>query len=186
MNDFDHEVEKNLPLVSYVLQKYYHKWNEDMFQTGCLGLVRAVKTYNSNKNMAKSTYYVSCIKNEIGNIYRHINSDKCGKDITIFSLNTKVEGSNNQLEYIDIIPETYTIENKFINNEFLRTLIKELTHKERIIIIYSFGLFGHCKKTQAEIADLVGLYQSDISRYIKRILIKLKGKIENESNNRRL
>lgn len=184
MNDFDKEVEKNLPLVSYILQKYYHKWNEDMFQTGCVGLVKAVKTFDLSKNVAKSTYYTKCIKNEIDSINRRNNMKK--RNGTTVSLNI---GIADNLELQDILADTINVEEDLIKNEtlgLLYELIKDLSSRDKIIITLSFGLFNYDKKTQEEIAKIIGVNQASVSRRVKRILIRLRGKIENESNNRRL
>ena len=182
MNDFDKEVEQNLPLVSYVLQKYYHKWDEDMFQTGCLGLIKAVKTFNPNKNINKSTYYTSCIKNEIGSVGRRNNTKKRGKDFVTISLNTEIKKHDN-LELQDLIPNDENVENTIVKNEMialLYELIDTLPDRDKIIIIFSFGLFDYDKKNQCEIAKIVGINQASVSRCVKRMLCKLKGKMTND------
>ena len=182
MNDFDREVEENMPLVSYVLQKYYHTWNEDMFQIGCVGLIKAVKTFDPSKNVAKSTYYTKCIKNEIDSVNRRNNMKK--RSGTTISLNI---GIADNLELQDTLADSINIEEDLIKNEtlsLLYELLKELSERDKIIITLSFGLFNNEKKTQEEIAKIVGINQASISRCVKRILIRLRGKINNESNNR--
>lgn len=176
------EVEKNLPLVSYILNKYFHRWDEDMFQIGCIGLLKAVRTYDASKNVAKSTYYTKCIKNEIDCINRKNNMKKriCNK----ISLSSNIAEN---IELQDILPSSYSIEEELIKKETLELLYKmvdELSSLDKTILILSFGLFNSEKKTQEEISKIIGVSQASISRRIKKILIKLKGKMNNESNNR--
>ena len=178
----DKEIEENMPLVSYVLQKYFHYWDEDMFQTGCIGLIKAVKTYNPDKCAAKSTYYTKCIKNEIDGVFRKNNMKK--RSGTTISLNTNI---TDNLELQDTLADTINIEKTLIEKETLNVLyelIEELSYRDKIILILSFGLFNYDKKTQEEISKIVGIRQASISRRIKKILSRLRGKLNNENNNR--
>ena len=192
MSDFDREVEENLPLVSYTLQKYFHKWTEDMFQTGCLGLVKAVKSYNPNKKINKSTYYVMCIKNEIGNVFRQTNCKKRESNKKAISLHTVISKYNNSdlpIYLEDFIADEFDLEENVIQKENIKILYKalnELNTKDKQIIMCLFGLCDYDKKTQEEIAEILGMTQANLSMYVKQILIRLRGKIENEINNRRL
>ena len=186
MSDFDREVEQNLPLVSYVLQKHYHIWNEDLFQVGCIGLMNGIKTFDPTKNFTKSTYYYMCIKNEIGRENKLLMRQKRGGGETPLSLNILLE---EKTELCDILSVDNSIENDLINKETLKFLyecINELENDEKLIVIYYFGLFNKEQKTQIELSKMLNISQAHISRKLKKLLLKLKGKLENESNNRRL
>lgn len=181
MNDFDREVEQNLPLVTYVLQKCYHKWTEDMFQNGCVGLIKGVQTFDENKKLAKSTYYCVCIKNEIAQEYRTATRKKRGGDMDTISLNINVKDN---IELSELIPSTQNIEDELIEQETklkLYELINELDHVERTILTYTFGLFDEERKTQQEIGEILGQSQVYVCRKLKKILIKMKGKMENKN-----
>lgn len=181
MSEFDKEIEANLPLVTHVLQKYYHKWTEDMFQDGCVGLIKAVRTFDEDKKLAKSTYYCTCIKNEIALQHRTATRKKRGGDINILSLNVSIKDN---VELLELVPSNQNIEDELIEQEIkskLYDLINELDHVEKTIIIYTFGLFDEERKTQQEIGELLGQSQVYVCRKLKKILIKMKGKMEDKN-----
>ena len=177
----NNEVEKNLPLVSHVLNKYFHKWDEDMFQTGCLGLIRAVQTYDPTKSTCRSTYYVSCIKNEIGKEIRYSNRKKRGREFTTISLNEPIGEEN--LSVIDTIESTETTEEIIEKKEELIWLEKHillLSELEQKVLINYYGLYKNKRKTQIEIATMLNTSQVNICRIVKRSIEKLKGMKESE------
>ena len=177
----NNEVEKNLPLVSYVLNKYFHRWDEDMFQVGCIGLIKGVKTYDKSKNTNKSTYYSKCIRNEIGGYMRLGNTRKRGKDFTTVSLSEPITNENLYLE--DIMESDDNVEDVIYKNEELMWLeehIKLLNEKEQYVLTHYYGLFKNKPKTQCEIAIELNTTQVCVCRTITKSINKLKGMKESE------
>lgn len=172
--DREKEIEDNLKLVTYVLNKYFYNTNEDLFQTGCLGLIKAVDNYNPNKKIKKSTYYAKCIYNAIACNFRHNNCQKRGSGVKELSLDNYM---TEDLTYMDTLKSDDNIEEELIYNEDLTLMYQcydKLNEKEKIILMYSFGLFGAEKKTQCEIGAILQMNQTGISRTLKRILLKMR------------
>lgn len=183
MNDFDKEVEKNLPLVTYLIKKYYRVWNEDTFQIGCIGLIKGIKTFDPTKSTKKSTYYSKCILTELKMEFRTQQSKK--RNGVVLSLNTKMNlDEKNIVEFTDLIADEQNIEKEMMEKETKQELydaINELSNMEKIIIIYTFGLFDKEVKTQEEIAVMLGISQASVCRNIQKILNRLRGKMEDKN-----
>lgn len=188
------EVEKNLPLVTYVLNKYFHRFDEDLFQVGCIGLIKGIKTFDSNKKTKKSTYYGKCIYNEIGMYLRRNKTMKRGAHSLMLSIdslpsNNFAPNLYNTPTYEEILDSGENIEEDFIKKETIKEMLvnlRKLSKREQYVIVYTFGLFNKDKKTQQEIAEILKINQSSISRILKRALIKLKGMMKDEDTSLRI
>lgn len=175
-------VEHNLRLVVYIAKRFENVEVdiEDLISIGTIGLIKAVNTYKSDKNIKLATYASRCIENEILMYIRKNSGKKC--EISIDEplsndsdgnelLLSDVLGSDEETVYKDI--EAYE-EKKTIKNALLG-----LSKRERQIIMLRFGLDGSNKElTQKEVADHLGISQSYISRLEKKIINKLKVEIE--------
>ena len=171
----------NLRLVVYIAKKFENTGVpvDDLSSIGTMGLIKAVKSFVPSKNIKFATYASRCVENEIL-MYLRKRSNK-NIDISMDeALSTDADG--NELNLIDVL---YTDENEISKNMEIESDKKViwqsldcLTQREREIMIMRFGLTGAKEKTQKEVADIIGISQSYISRLEKRILKKLKKEIE--------
>lgn len=167
----------NLRLVSHIVRKYYstHKNQEDLVSIGTIGLIKAVDTFKVSGGVRFATYAARCIQNEI---LMHFRSQK--KLAAEISLNDTidVDRDGNPLTYIDVIgcEESLTgeIERKLYSDRALQLIKTSLTPRERKIIMLRFGLNSKKPLTQREIADLLGISRSYVSRLEKNALEKLR------------
>lgn len=166
----------NLRLVSHIVRKYYAtaKNQEDLVSIGTLGLVKAVDTFRVSKGAKFATYAARCIQNEI---LMHFRSQK--KLTAEVSLNETidVDRDGNPLTYIDVIScdesMTSEIERKISADRALRYVNTVLTERERQIIVLRYGLNRPRPMTQREIAEILKISRSYVSRIEKSALEKL-------------
>lgn len=169
--------EHNLRLVVYIARRFENTGIgiEDLVSIGTIGLIKAINTYKPEKKIKLATYASRCIENEILMYLRKNASQKT--EISFDEpLNTDWDG--NELLLSDILgtePDSVIrpIEDE-TDRELLLNALDSLSEKERIIIKMRFGLQGEREKTQKEVADLLGISQSYISRLEKRIIARLK------------
>jgi RNA polymerase sporulation-specific sigma factor len=152
---------------------------EDLVSIGTIGLIKAVNTFCPNKNIKLATYASRCIENEILMFLRK--SSQYRNELSIDEpLNIDYDG--NELLLSDILGTEDDIVNKGIENEaereILRNAVSELGRREREIMEMRFGLIDGKEKTQKEVADLIGISQSYISRLEKKIIRKLRIRLE--------
>ncbi|MBR6968857.1 MAG: RNA polymerase sporulation sigma factor SigE [Ruminococcus sp.] len=171
----------NLRLVVYIAKKFESTGIgiEDLVSIGTIGLIKAVNTFCPTKNIKLATYASRCIENEILMFLRK--SSQYRNELSIDEpLNIDYDG--NELLLSDIIGTDDDIVNKGIENEaereILRGAVAELGDREREIMEMRFGLVDGKEKTQKEVADTIGISQSYISRLEKKIIKKLRIKIE--------
>lgn len=170
-------IERNLRLVVYIARKFENTGIgiEDLISIGTIGLIKAINTFNPSKNIKLATYASRCIENEILMFLRR--NIKSRADISIDEpLNTDWDGNELLLSDLlgtdnDSVQKTMDDE---IEKELLSTAIKKLSMREKKIVSLRFGLSGGNEKTQKEVADILGISQSYISRLEKRILGRLK------------
>lgn len=173
----DDLITHNLRLVVYLAKKYENSGvpQEDMISIGTIGLIKAVNTYRADKNTKLATYASRCIENEILMVLRKNAGQR--SEISIDEpLNTDWDG--NELLLSDILgtePDCVMrpIEDD-VDRELLAHSIQQLTEREQQIISMRFGLGGRDELTQKEVADIMGISQSYISRLEKRIIGRLK------------
>lgn len=173
-------IEHNLRLVVYVARKFENTGvaTEDLVSIGSIGLIKAINTFNADKNIKLATYASRCIENEILMFLRKIHNQKA--EISLSEpLNTDWDG--NELLLSDILgtdsDEVYKSIEDEVDKQLLFSAISKLSNRERTIINLRFGLFGWEEKTQKEVADMLGISQSYISRLEKRIIKRLKKEI---------
>ncbi len=175
-------IEHNLRLVVYIAKKFDNTGVgvEDLISIGTIGLIKAINTFNSGKNIKLATYASRCIENEILMYLRRNNKTKLEVSIDE-PLNVDWDG--NELLLSDILGTDEDVIYRDIENEMERKLlnkaIQKLTERERTIVELRFGLthpLGQ-EMTQKEVADLLGISQSYISRLEKKIIRRLKKEI---------
>ncbi len=171
-------IERNLRLVVYIARKFENTGVnvEDLISIGSIGLIKAINTFKCDKNIKLATYATRCIENEILMYLRR--NTKTKTEISIDEpLNVDWEG--NELLLSDILGTDVDIIYKNleeeVDKELLKKAIKKLDKRERIIIELRYGIFSDgIEKTQKEVADILGISQSYISRLEKRIINRLK------------
>ena len=174
-------VEHNLRLVVYVAKRFENTGVgiEELISIGTVGLMKAVSTYNSEKNIKIATYASRCIENEILMFIRKNSHRK--KEISIDEP-LSVDYDGNELLLSDILgSESDVVSREMEEDEerkIVREAVKDLSERERIIIEMRFGLSGNDELTQKEVADALGISQSYISRLEKKIMHRLRKKIE--------
>lgn len=173
-------VEHNLRLVVYIAKRFESGYCgvEDLISIGTIGLIKAINTFNAEKNIKLATYASRCIENEILMVLRK-NQNRKGDVSLDEPLNT--DGEGNELLLSDILGIDDEVIYRDIETEeekkIVRRAVESLEERERRIIELRFGLNGNPEKTQKEVADLLGISQSYISRLEKKILDKLKEEI---------
>lgn len=170
-------IERNLRLVVYIARKFENTGIhiEDLVSIGTIGLIKAVNTFDPSKKIKLATYASRCIENEILMFLRRnnkirtevsfdepLNTDWDGNELLL----SDVLGTDNDTIYRDIEDE--------VDRKILRTALSHLSDRERKIMELRFGLNGHEEKTQKDVADLLGISQSYISRLEKRIIKRLR------------
>lgn len=170
-------IEHNLRLVVYIAKKFENTGIEfeDLISIGSVGLIKAVKTFRSDKNIKLATYASRCIENELLMQLRKLSKIK-GE----VSLDKPLcdDGEGNQLLLADILAsetdEVTTAMDSSADKEILWQILSRLERREQEIMILRFGLEGKDELTQKEVADKLGISQSYISRIEKKILVKMK------------
>ena len=173
-------IERNLRLVAFIARRYENSGVgiEDLISIGTLGLVKAVGTFRSDRNIKLATYASRCIENEILMYLRKISGKQ---EVSIDEpLNTDWDG--NELLLSDVLgsdepPVGQEIE-EAEERMALRRAVEGLEARERLIVELRFGLGGRREMTQSEVAELLGISQSYISRLEKKILRKLRETLE--------
>lgn len=173
-------IEHNLRLVIYVAKKFPNTEvdMEDLISIGSLGLIKAINSFKSDKNIKIATYASKCIENEILMYLRKISKQK--QNVSLDEpLNVDSEG--NELVLFDLLPSENNgpqedIE-KMTEKEILWKVINKLNEREKEIMLLRFGLNGGEELTQKEVADSLGISQSYISRLEKKIVVRIKKEI---------
>ena len=176
----DQLIERNLRLVVYIARRFENTGVgiEDLISIGTIGLIKAIGTYDAGKNIKLATYASRCIENEIL-MYLRKTANRKGEVSFDEPLNTDWDG--NELLLSDVLGTEGDIVMKPIEEDVDRKLlfdaVNRLEKRERTIITMRFGLDGRPERTQKEVADLLGISQSYISRLEKRIIARLKREI---------
>lgn len=174
-------IERNLRLVVYIARKFDNTgiWVEDLVSIGTIGLIKAVKTFDPDKRIKLATYASKCIENEILMYLRRnsrtrsevsfdepLNKDWEGNELLL----SDVMGTDNDIIYRGLEEE--------VDRDLLRNAMGKLSGREKRIMELRFGLLDGNERTQKEVADLLGISQSYISRLEKRIFKRLKKEIK--------
>lgn len=173
-------IERNLRLVVYIGRKFENTGIgiEDLVSIGTIGLIKAVNTFDPSKKIKLATYASRCIENEILMYLRRNNKTKTEVS---FDEPLNIDWDGNELLLSDILGTENDIIHKYIEEEVDRKLLylalQKLNGRERKIMELRFGLNNGAEKTQKEVADMMGISQSYISRLEKRIIKRLKKEI---------
>ncbi len=171
-------IEHNLRLVAHIVKKYYSKTNdqEDLISIGTIGLIKGINSFNPDKGVKLATYCARCIDNEILMHFR--GSKKLSQEIS-FSEPIDTDSEGNPLTLMDIIAVDDTIIDDIDTKNRLTKLVKILSNmpdnRDKEIIIMRYGLNGSKPLTQREVAEVLNISRSYVSRIEKRVLEELKG-----------
>lgn len=173
-------IEHNLRLVVYIARKFENTGAgiEDLISIGTIGLIKAINTYKPDKNIKLATYASRCIDNEILMYIRKNSSHRA--DVSIDEpLNTDWDG--NELLLSDVLGSDADSVSRSLEKDederILHAAVAELDERERTIINLRYGLGGGRERTQKEVADMLGISQSYISRLEKKIISRLRESI---------
>ena len=170
-------IEHNLRLVVYIAKRFENTGIniEDLISIGTIGLIKAVNTFDCSKNIKLATYSSRCIENEILMFLRKASNRRTEVSLNE-PLNTDWDG--NELLLMDVLgtEEDVIMQplEEDVDRQLLRCAIDNLTERDREIVVLRFGLGGVRERTQKEVADIMGISQSYISRLEKRIIKNLR------------
>lgn len=173
-------IERNLRLVVYIARRFENTGIgiEDLISIGTIGLIKAVGTFRTDRNIKLATYSSRCIENEILMYIRKIANQKAEVSLDE-PINTDWDG--NELLLSDILgTDGDTVMRPLeedVDHQVLREALGRLPEREKRIVAMRFGLGGRRERTQKEVADLMGISQSYISRLEKRIMQRLRREI---------
>ena len=170
-------IEHNLRLVIYIARKFDNTGvdREDLISVGTIGLIKAINSFNRDKNIKLATYASRCVENEI---LMHLRKIAKIKTEVSFDEPLNVDFEGNELLLSDILgtdgDTVYRDIEESAEKEMLFSSLNKLNDREKEIIEMRFGIGGYHEKTQKEVADQLGISQSYISRLEKKILYRLK------------
>ena len=172
-------IERNLRLVAHIVKKYQttEEELEDLLSIGTIGLIKAVVTFDTDKNVRLGTYAARCIENEILMYLR--TKKKLSREISLYEpIGTDREG--NEIQLFDVIETNEKDVQKKIElqgdiKNLYQCMEKELSKRERLVLKMRYGLYNEEEYTQREIARRLGISRSYVSRIEKSALEKLRG-----------
>ena len=170
-------IERNLRLVVYIARRFENTGInlEDLISIGTIGLIKSINTYRRDKNIKLATYASRCIENEI---LMYIRKTACQKAEVSLEEPINMDYDGNELLLSDILgtdeDQIYRPMEEDVELSVLRQSLSELPEREREIVLLRFGLYGRKEMTQKEIAQMMGISQSYISRLEKRIMLRLR------------
>ena len=173
----DKLIEHNLRLVVFLAKKYENTGVdlEDLVSIGTIGLMKGVKTFSVDKNIKLATYASRCIDNEI---LMYLRKNKKIKTEISFDESLSFDADGNELHLEDVLGTAPDLVTKPLEDEVNKKLmldeIEKLSERDKEIITLRYGLNGRMEKTQKEVAELLGISQSYISRIEKKVIKRLK------------
>lgn len=174
-------IEHNLRLVVFLSKKYENTGIdlEDLVSIGTIGLIKGVNTYKLDKNIKLATYASRCIDNEI---LMYLRKNKKRRTEISFEDSLSYDGEGNELHLEDVLGTDADIVTKGLEEETEKKLlyqeIAKLKGRDKEIMILRYGLFGQKEKTQKEVAMMLNISQSYISRIEKKVIKRLKGTVQ--------
>ena len=178
-------VERNLRLVAHIVKKYNYTGKEvdDLISVGTIGLIKAISTFDNSKGTRLATYAARCIENEILMIIR--SNKKCKSEVFLQDP-IGVDKEGNKISLMDVLgtdSDTVVdeVENKIQTKKLYTKMASTLKGREKIILELRYGLISGKSKTQREIAQMLGISRSYVSRIEKRALKKLGKELNPES-----
>ncbi len=178
----DKLIEHNLRLVVFLAKKYENTKVdlEDLVSIGTIGLIKGIKTYSMNKNIKLATYASRCIDNEI---LMYLRKNKKIKTEISFEDSLSYDGEGNELHLEDVLGTESNIVTKPLEDEYERSIVLEeierLAPRDKEIMILRYGLGDKEEMTQKDVAELLGISQSYISRIEKKTIRRLKSLLKN-------
>ena len=174
-------IERNLRLVAHIMKKYYAPASdqEDLISIGTIGLIKGISTFDGSKGARLATYAARCVENEI---LMHFRSQK--KSAQDVSLSDCIEtgGDGAALSLMDVVSDDWDLLDQVITWESVEHLQEAvqrvLTPQEKLVISMRYGLGGKIPRRQREVAEMVGISRSYVSRIEKRALQKLRKALE--------
>ena len=171
-------IERNLRLVAHVIKKYQHLEDnqEDLISIGTIGLIKAIMTFNPEKNNKLGTYAARCIENEVLMYFR--SKKKISKEISLYEpIGTDRDG--NEIQLFDIIESNdMDVQSQLCLKDDIRLLYHKiesiLSPRERLVLKMRYGLYDEDEYTQREIANQLGISRSYVSRIEKSAIEKLR------------
>jgi len=177
-------IERNLRLVAHIAKKYsiMGKDNDDLISIGTIGLIKAVSTFNQDKGTRLATYAARCIDNEI---LMSIRAGKKNQNEVYLQEPIGVDREGNEISLLDIIPGeapgvTEEVELKLQIKKLYEKMKEVLKKREKIVIELRYGLMNGISKTQKEIASMLGISRSYVSRIEKKAIKKLSEELKME------
>ncbi len=174
-------IERNLRLVAHIMKKYYAQTadQEDLISIGTIGLIKGITTFDASKGVRLATYAARCVENEILMHFRA--QRKSAQDVSLSDyIETGADGA--PLALMDVVAEDCDLLEEVSSKEMVAQLRRAidscLTEQEREVILLRYGLGGQTAKRQREVAEIVGISRSYISRIEKRALEKLRAELE--------
>ena len=174
-------IERNLRLVAHIMKKYYAPASdqEDLISIGTIGLIKGISTFDGSKGARLATYAARCVENEILMHFRA--QKKSAQDVSLSDcIETGTEGA--ALSLMDVVSDDWDLLDQVITRESVERLQEAiqsaLTPQERLVISMRYGLGGNVPRRQREVAQLVGISRSYVSRIEKRALEKLRTAME--------
>ncbi|MBQ4633840.1 MAG: RNA polymerase sporulation sigma factor SigK [Bacilli bacterium] len=174
-------IEHNLRLVVFLAKRYESTGYdlEDLVSIGTIGLIKGINTYKPDKNIKLATYASRCIDNEI---LMFLRKNRKRKGEISFEDNLSYDADGNELHLEDVLGTEPDVVTKGLDDELnyhlLHEELKKLNERDKEIIILRYGLFGQKEMTQKDVAELLKISQSYISRIEKKIIKRLKGVIK--------
>jgi len=170
-------VERNLRLVAHIVKKYSYQGKEvdDLISIGTVGLIKAIDSYDSSKGTRLATYAARCIENEILMLIRN---NKKTKGEVYLQEPIGIDKEGNEISLMDVLSSDEdsiieVVENKIQVKKLYNKIESCLAHREKIVVEMRYGLLDGKPKTQREIAKMLGISRSYVSRIEKRALKKL-------------
>ena len=177
-------IEHNLRLVVFIARRFENTGVnlEDLISIGTIGLIKAIGTYRRDKNIKLATYASRCIENEI---LMHIRKISCQKTEISLDEPINMDYDGNELLLSDVLgTDENTVTGRLedeVDLMLLRQALGELPPREKEIMVMRYGLEGRKELTQKEVAGVLGISQSYISRLEKRIMLRLRREIRKQT-----
>ena len=177
-------IERNLRLVAHIMKKYYAQTadQEDLISIGTIGLIKGIESFDPSKGARLATYAARCVENEILMYFRA--QRKSSQDVSLSDvIETGADGA--ALSLMDVVGEEEDLLEAISNREQVakvrQAVERELSDQERQVILLRFGLGGVKARRQREVAQMLGISRSYVSRIEKRALGKLRKALEEEN-----
>ena len=170
----DRIIRHNLRLVAHIAKKYYASFGDqdDLISIGTIGLIKAVNSFDAEKQARFSTYASRCIENELRMQFR-----KVRRTPAALSLQEPLDGQEGGLTVMDVITDSFLLDEDYESREEqsrLRQLVDGLQGRERQVLLLRYGLAGQPALTQAQVGELLGISRSYVSRIEKKAVERLR------------